>query len=119
MTGVQTCALPICCPARFLHAVEQAGPAQGAQAVDLAGFEHGWQFSILGHEVKPAAVPGESIVDQLALIGRPQNLGPHRHDGEASAETRRHLHRRLRTEEHTSELQSLMRNSYAGFCLKK
>src|SRR3546814_3451082 len=25
---------------------------------------------------------------------------------------------RLRSEEHTSELQSLMRNSYAGFCLK-
>src|SRR3546814_9625553 len=26
---------------------------------------------------------------------------------------------RLRSEEHTSELQSLMRNSYAAFCLKK
>src|SRR3546814_2850340 len=26
---------------------------------------------------------------------------------------------RHRSEEHTSELQSLMRNSYAGFCLKK
>src|SRR3546814_2889318 len=26
---------------------------------------------------------------------------------------------RLRSEEHTSELQSLMRNSYAVFCLKK
>src|SRR3546814_1411398 len=26
---------------------------------------------------------------------------------------------RYRSEEHTSELQSLMRNSYAGFCLKK
>src|SRR3546814_2768318 len=26
---------------------------------------------------------------------------------------------RQRSEEHTSELQSLMRNSYAGFCLKK
>src|SRR3546814_5837936 len=25
----------------------------------------------------------------------------------------------IRSEEHTSELQSLMRNSYAGFCLKK
>src|SRR3546814_4836474 len=25
----------------------------------------------------------------------------------------------VRTDEHTSELQSLMRNSYAGFCLKK
>src|SRR3546814_1551382 len=38
----------------------------------------------------------------------------------------RHLHRKiafepktLRSEEHTSELQSLMRNSYAVFCLKK
>src|SRR3546814_4032662 len=30
-----------------------------------------------------------------------------------------HLRRRLRSEEHTSELQSLMRISYAGFCLKK
>src|SRR3546814_2049686 len=27
--------------------------------------------------------------------------------------------KRLRSEEHTSELQSLMRNSYAVFCLKK
>src|SRR3546814_8720762 len=29
------------------------------------------------------------------------------------------LANRLRSEEHTSELQSLMRNSYAVFCLKK
>src|SRR3546814_8132323 len=29
------------------------------------------------------------------------------------------LGRRVRSEEHTSELQSLMRISYAGFCLKK
>src|SRR3546814_4019695 len=28
-------------------------------------------------------------------------------------------HRKLRSEEHTSELQSLMRISYADFCLKK
>src|SRR3546814_10119735 len=41
-------------------------------------------------------------------------------------ERRRHFHRRLvrlqrhqRSEEHTSELQSLMRISYAVFCLKK
>src|SRR3546814_3766584 len=32
---------------------------------------------------------------------------------------RRHRVRRDRSEEHTSELQSLMRNSYAVFCLKK
>src|SRR3546814_2592236 len=29
------------------------------------------------------------------------------------------IHLTFRSEEHTSELQSLMRNSYAGFCLKK
>src|SRR3546814_1136882 len=44
----------------------------------------------------------------------------HRHG--RRCEDRRFLphHRsRLRSEEHTSELQSLMRNSYAVFCLKK
>src|SRR3546814_2343127 len=32
---------------------------------------------------------------------------------------RSRLHGKLRSEEHTSELQSLMRTSYAVFCLKK
>src|SRR3546814_7273170 len=32
---------------------------------------------------------------------------------------RQHLHEESRSEEHTSELQSLMRISYAVFCLKK
>src|SRR3546814_8705214 len=39
-----------------------------------------------------------------------------RHPPGGSAHRRR---RRLRSEEHTSELQSLMRISYAVFCLKK
>src|SRR3546814_5478537 len=34
-------------------------------------------------------------------------------------EGRGYVLRRIRSEEHTSELQSLMRISYAGFCLKK
>src|SRR3546814_3630867 len=34
-------------------------------------------------------------------------------------ERRRQGHTAMRSEEHTSELQSLMRNSYAVFCLKK
>src|SRR3546814_5573720 len=37
-------------------------------------------------------------------------------DDEAGSDIR---NRRLRSEEHTSELQSLLRNSYAVFCLKK
>src|SRR3546814_7293767 len=37
----------------------------------------------------------------------------------ARALQQHHLHAALRSEEHTSELQSLMRTSYAVFCLKK
>src|SRR3546814_7410915 len=37
----------------------------------------------------------------------------------AGAEAVRHQFLRVRSEEHTSELQSLMRISYAVFCLKK
>src|SRR3546814_8450858 len=37
----------------------------------------------------------------------------------AHVEAVHHMQRRARSEEHTSELQSLMRNSYAVFCLKK
>src|SRR3546814_2620743 len=36
-----------------------------------------------------------------------------------ACETLRHNQDRYRSEEHTSELQSLMRTSYAVFCLKK
>src|SRR3546814_4600988 len=39
--------------------------------------------------------------------------------GSASGRRVHHHPRRLRSEEHTSELQSLMRISYAVFCLKK
>src|SRR3546814_9257469 len=44
--------------------------------------------------------------------------GGRRHVGHLAGVRRRHA-ARLRSEEHTSELQSLMRISYAVFCLKK
>src|SRR3546814_13137157 len=44
-----------------------------------------------------------------------QLAGPDRVD----AEDELHSYRRARSEEHTSELQSLMRTSYAVLCLKK
>src|SRR3546814_8156489 len=51
---------------------------------------------------------------RAALAGRRRRTGCHRHQGpgETRLESRR-------SEEHTSELQSLMRISYAVFCLKK
>src|SRR3546814_9799499 len=42
-----------------------------------------------------------------------------RRDGDDAAALLRHASEALRSEEHTSELQSLMRISYAVFCLKK
>src|SRR3546814_3258419 len=48
--------------------------------------------------------PDVVMVDVLALTGSYSELG---------------YQERLRSEEHTSELQSLMRISYAVFCLKK
>src|SRR3546814_3500948 len=52
-----------------------------------------------------------------------QSLYPQRADPEFHRESRQTVpgegRRRLRSEEHTSELQSLMRISYAVFCLKK
>src|SRR3546814_7623281 len=56
-------------------------------------------------------------VDQLFAV---LALAP-AHDGgqQVEAGAFRHLHHAVRSEEHTSELQSLMRISYAVFCLKK
>src|SRR3546814_3542254 len=49
-----------------------------------------------------------------ALFGRPARIGPDHQLGTLEA-----CGRGDRSEEHTSELQSLMRISYAVFCLKK
>src|SRR3546814_4029577 len=43
----------------------------------------------------------------------------HRNDRDQRAEHEQQEQQENRSEEHTSELQSLMRNSYAVFCLKK
>src|SRR3546814_3953955 len=55
---------------------------------------------------RPARAPGSAGADEQARHSR----RPQRHLAQ------RHL---VRSEEHTSELQSLMRISYAVFCLKK
>src|SRR3546814_9027547 len=53
---------------------------------------------------------------------RPARHASHRHTAKRHRRPRRHKDRPRtygRSEEHTSELQSLMRSSYAVFCLKK
>src|SRR3546814_2890408 len=61
-------------------------------------------------------VPSELVIDhsvQVDVFGRPDAL-----DINSQIEYQRNGER-YRSEEHTSELQSLMRISYAVFCLKK
>src|SRR3546814_1565634 len=53
---------------------------------------------------------------QISLQASALEVGPHADDDEVAEAARR---MRSRSEEHTSELQSLMRISYAVFCLKK
>src|SRR3546814_6216352 len=101
VTGVQTCALPIyAAPAFFRHAPVH----DHAQRIDRL------------------VVDEDAHLDQIALaqadlfvieagIASGDALQP-------VIKIEHHLVQR-RSEEHTSELQSLMRSSYAVFCLKK
>src|SRR3546814_2180718 len=97
VTGVQTCALPIY--GRLL-------PYYARRAIDagaLAG--RGLELLWLDHPIDAFLlhVQGSGRVD--LPDGSVVRVGFAGHNG--------------RSEEHTSELQSLMRNSYAVFCLKK
>src|SRR3546814_9761663 len=61
-----------------------------------------------------ARAPHQHPQQRRAGVARLQRLQPAHH-----LEAAGHLQGLLRSEEHTSELQSLMRISYAVFCLKK
>src|SRR3546814_2243867 len=61
----------------------------------------------------------QSSAPQLALLSRKQDLNAARVAANNTSFRFRSVLSRQRSEEHTSELQSLMRISYAVFCLKK
>src|SRR3546814_10806515 len=86
VTGVQTCALPICCGCLicFFSGVAEGGPRLCSP-----------RSARFPRSARPAS-PGDEgwVADRNSLVFP-------------------------RSEEHTSELQSLMRISYAVFCLKK
>src|SRR3546814_1327670 len=77
--------------------------------------------SMVNRRPKPAGTIGGSLEIEhdapFTMVRREKQrthiLVPHRTDASVRSGTR------IRSEEHTSELQSLMRISYAVFCLKK
>src|SRR3546814_7336855 len=113
VTGVQTCALPI-------------SAAQRVPVVILHAGRHTRAACLVRHRLAGGA-DGAGIAARTCA----RHASPPRVPVAVLAFPRRHLDRRLhlrlsdgsaamsRSEEHTSELQSLMRISYAVFCLKK
>src|SRR3546814_3707357 len=82
--------------------------------LDLVDGEAGDRAGELGREGGALAGLGAGLGAALG-VPRLRFLG----EGEAVGEVERRLEAVGRSEEHTSELQSLMRISYAVFCLKK
>src|SRR3546814_8085140 len=117
VTGVQTCALPIYA-GHHRHAIARLAVGKdGASYLPMARLETHFAAVVLregngGHDTgvrMAVAVP--TCTQRRSPIHR--GLRAAALCGESDD---RHT---LRSEEHTSELQSLMRLSYAVFCLKK
>src|SRR3546814_4740705 len=99
VTGVQTCALPIWYGANYVAFVHQP---RGS------GHNGGrWQEAVQDYRFQrcPRHAGGRRTLPEILICRSP-------------TKTERPTGLR-RSEEHTSELQSLMRTSYAVFCLKK
>src|SRR3546814_3585173 len=100
VTGVQTCALPIWIGRR--HIIARVEAHERADDED----EHGEQ-------------PGEAVKPQRQIEVQGREPGYFEPGNPAGADDGIQAGDHCRSEEHTSELQSLMRISYAVFCLKK
>src|SRR3546814_5829720 len=83
--------------ANILHVVHDVLYQVNAEPADFAFVDVQFDIRIL----VPERVESDSVIDHLQAQSALRNV------------------MRTRSEEHTSELQSLMRNSYAVFCLKK
>src|SRR3546814_4931607 len=81
-------------------------------------FFHGYTYS--GHPLATAAVLATlGIYAKEQLFERAREMSVKFEQAAHQLESARHVVDVRRSEEHTSELQSLMRISYAVFCLKK
>src|SRR3546814_5831795 len=74
----------------------------------------GFAFGDKGRKIGPTARNGYGL-----LVSSPVSLGHHAAGPARQTGAKFDQPNAGRSEEHTSELQSLMRNSYAVFCLKK
>src|SRR3546814_6542416 len=128
VTGVQTCAVPISFETKRAKArIDVVGlillvVSVGAFQIVLdTGREHDWFGSvwIVGLAVVAAISFAAFVIWELTDANPVVNLRIFRFRGFSFATMAISLGFGARSEEHTSELQSLMRISYAVFCLQK
>src|SRR3546814_990865 len=123
VTGVQTCALPIYGWGRARSLRDRRKELRVARCARHRLGDTGAHLRHRAVEARPVD-PVERGVQPLrqaaeARIDREPARRMEHLPAIAHEFTARIPHGKLRSEEHTSELQSLMRISYAGFCLKK
>src|SRR3546814_1759341 len=129
VTGVRTCALPISRHARphgrrwpfaARRRLDRLCPVGGDARVHRGACPR--RLARTDRDDRDAARAAYAAVDGLAAVGT-LGAGTLREGGGGIARGKyrawRYHARARRSEEHTSELQSLMRISYAVFCLKK
>src|SRR3546814_6295297 len=94
------------------------GVAAGGLLIEAAALDLGGEVAAVA-----AVVSGEAGIDLVRAEDDGLGVGPtldHPTDERGNRQTPFGVHRvQRRSEEHASELQSLMRTSYAVFCLKK
>src|SRR3546814_2776750 len=111
VTGVQTCALPISSASPRLCA------NQSSSSMVVAVLDSRFRGrTIGGGENEGVAAPSPALRRRRH---REQRRGTRLERAQRLAAHLRHRRDRERSEEHTSELQSTMRISYAVFCVKK
>src|SRR3546814_2275358 len=119
VTGVQTCALPIFPRNCSMPSTKKPASSKRASFPREASYEKRFV-----KDWERLSRSGRYNMNQLKeammlLIANDAPLGPEWLDHALKGDWSDHRECHIRSEEHTSELQSLMRISYAVFCLKK
>src|SRR3546814_2862024 len=114
VTGVQTCALPICWrDGLFISGWDGRGNAAfGRRVADLVAVE-----AMVSDEIRCST--GERLQRVMAALESRSVPVESLHVFDSEPSFPLAWRRLLRSEEHTSELPYLMRQSYAVFCMKK